>query len=171
MVGLYWIPIVDICWCICDIPHWALCDDCDLAVFFPRTRERHSQEILLAINNRCNYCRRPGRWLNITILTFLSSPGWQVLNFFYFEIIFIFVICLRKKKSKKKTCHPVAWPRDPGHRTCRAATPLFHFEKPRHKPTPTYSVHHINPATLDYIFLSNLFSNFVSTLSVAFRAE
>ena len=74
MVGLYWIPIVDICWCICDIPHWALCDDCDLAVFFPRTRERHSQEILLAINNRCNYCRRPGRWLNITILAHLPTP-------------------------------------------------------------------------------------------------
>ena len=83
-------------------------------------------------------------------------------------------------------CHPVAWaPRkrqfswvdaDHGTQVIYAVAPrhhicTLHFEKPRHKPTPTYSVHHINPANLDYIFLSNLFSNFVSTLSTAFRAE
>ena len=83
-------------------------------------------------------------------------------------------------------CHPVARaPRkrqfswvdaDHGTQVIRLVAQRHHictllFEKPRHKPTPTYSVHHINPSTLDYIFLSNLFSNFVSTLSVAFRAE
>ena len=74
MVGIYWISTVDICRRICDIPHGPLCDNCNIAVFFPRTRERNSKKIFLATDDWCNYRRRPGGWINHPVLTCPFAP-------------------------------------------------------------------------------------------------
>ena len=74
MVGIYWISTVDICRRICNIPHGPLCDNCNIAVFFPRTRERNSKKIFLATDDWCNYRRRPGGWINHPVLTCPFAP-------------------------------------------------------------------------------------------------
>ena len=76
MVGIYWVPTVDICRRICDIPHGPLCDNCNIAVFFPRTRERNSKKIFLATDDWCNYRRRPGGWINHPVLNYPSVIPW-----------------------------------------------------------------------------------------------
>ena len=68
MAGLYWIPNVFIFGSICNIPHRSLCDNCDIAVSFPRTRKRNCEQIFLAIDNRRNYIRRTGHRIDKPVL-------------------------------------------------------------------------------------------------------
>ena len=68
MVGFYWISDIVIFRCICDIPHRSFCNNCSPAVFFPRTCEYDCKQILLAINNWCDYCHRFGNIINQSVL-------------------------------------------------------------------------------------------------------
>ena len=81
---------MDICRRICNIPHGSLCDNCNIAVFFPRTRERNSKKIFLATDDRCNYRRRPGGWINHPVLTCHPAPP--------------LVIASAAKQSSQLTC-------------------------------------------------------------------
>ena len=68
MVGFYWISDIVIFRCICDIPHRSFCNNCNIVIFFPRTCKYDCKQILLAINNWCDYCRRFGNIINQSVL-------------------------------------------------------------------------------------------------------
>lgn len=68
MVGIYRISNIFVFGGICHFPHRPLCNYCNTAVFFPRTRQRNRQEILLANNHRRNRCGNSGHRPNQFIL-------------------------------------------------------------------------------------------------------
>ena len=68
MVGLYRISNVAVFGGIGHIPHWPLCNNCNITVFFPRTGKRNCKQILLAINNLRNRRRRIRDWSDKPVL-------------------------------------------------------------------------------------------------------
>ena len=123
---------MDICRRICDIPHGPLCDNCNIAVFFPRTRERNSKKIFLATDDWCNYRRRPGGWINHPVLTCPFAPTHTFVTQWRppCHCAPPLVIASAAKQSSQLTCRNathIAFTRSPRSHCSLAMTKMFTF--------------------------------------------
>lgn len=106
MVGFYWISDIAIFRCICDIPHRSFCNNCNIVISFPRTCKYDCKQILLAINNWCDYFCRFGNIINQSVLiaytrTIIPIPrlgdffvGNKVFSWGFFVISNLLLSCL-----------------------------------------------------------------------------
>ena len=112
MVGFYWISDIAIFRCICDIPHRSFCNNCNIVISFPRTCKYDCKQILLAINNWCDYCRRFGNIINQSVLiaytrTIIPIPrlgdffvGNKVFSWGFFVISNLLLSCLHRQEYR-----------------------------------------------------------------------